>query len=274
MNNDWVRNNPVYRDARQRSLLRTLIMWYYAPNEKKIMELILNLTNKMPQNKTGERLSRIIARLVDKLLTFNVIVTRDELFEFIESLPEDFKITLGNCPCKELTQVEGDPDGTLPGETSFSCNTLLETDVQIGSASRFYEQKVPTFRYITKEELIEHEKKLLDMGLVPNVFLLYKGESAICNCSPKTCIPFIANREVGNYKLKNIRQGKYVARSRKGLCQGCGECLSLAVCPFEARTLIKKGENTFSDILSIDRCFGCGKCAEHCKQSAIEMVLR
>lgn len=274
MKNEWLRDNYFFRDARQKNLLRTLIMWYYAPNEKKIMEVIHNITRKMPRNKLGERLSGIAAVVIDRLLTFNVIVTRSELFAFIDSLPDDFKITLGNCPCKELTQVEGEPDGTRPGETCFSCTTPLETDVQIGSASKFYEEKVTSFRYITKEELKEHETKLLDMGLVPSVFLVCRGESAICNCSPKTCIPFIANREVGGYKLKNIRQGRYVAQRRAGLCKGCGDCLSLAVCPFEARQLIETVNGTCSDILSTERCFGCGKCSEHCEQQAIEMVLR
>ncbi len=274
LKNEWVRDNPLFRDKRQKSLLRTLVMWYYAPNEKKIMEIILKITQKVPRNKIGERFSAAISGLIDRLLTFNVIVTRSELFDFIESLPDDFRITVGNCPCKELTQSEGNLDGTLRGETCFSCTTPLDTDIQIGSASRFYAEKVPTFRYITKEELIEHEKKLLDMGLVPSVFLLCRGESAICNCSPITCIPFIANREAGGYRLKNIRQGRYVAKRREGICNGCGECLNLAVCPFEARKMVDQGSETYSDILSAERCFGCGKCSEHCNQEAIEMVLR
>jgi Pyruvate/2-oxoacid:ferredoxin oxidoreductase delta subunit len=272
--NDWVRDNPIFRDAKQKNWLRTLIMWYYAPNEKAIMELVLKLTRRLPRNRVGELLARGAAWLADELLTFNVVMTRGELFDFINSLPDDFKITLGNCPCKELTQSDEKLDGRLPGETDFSCTCPLDTDVQIGSASRFYEQKVPTFKFITKDQLIEHENKLLDLGLVPNVYLVCLGESAICNCSPKTCIPFIANREVGAYRLKNIRQGKYVAKRREGLCKGCGECLSLAVCPFEARQLIETKDNKYSDIKSKDRCFGCGKCSEHCSQQAIEMVLR
>ena len=146
--------------------------------------------------------------------------------------------------------------------------------MQIGHASKFYAEKVHSFRYITKEELIEHEQKLLDIGLVPSVYLVCRGESAICNCSPVSCIPFIANREVGGYRLKNIRQGRYVAKRREGLCKGCGECLNLAVCPFEARQIYKNGDDSYSDIKSVERCYGCGKCAEHCQQQAIEMVLR
>ncbi len=110
----------------------------------------------------------------------------------------------------------------------------------------------------------------------PSVYLVCRGESAICNCSPVSCIPFIANREVGGYRLKNIRQGgRYVAKRREGLCKGCGECLNLAVCPFEARQIYKNGgDDSYSDIKSVERCYGCGKCAEHCQQQAIEMVLR
>ena len=33
MSNDWVRDNPLFRDERQKSWLRTLIMRYYAPKD-------------------------------------------------------------------------------------------------------------------------------------------------------------------------------------------------------------------------------------------------
>ncbi|HPZ64921.1 MAG TPA: hypothetical protein PLC75_04870, partial [Bacillota bacterium] len=178
MGNDWILNHPAERDRRQKGLLRSLMMRWYAPNEKGVMETVYKISRKLPKNKFGELAARGIAAFMNRVLTYSVVVTRQELFEFIESLPDDFKITLGNCPCKELTQAREGLDGTLKGETCFSCATPLETDVQIGEGSRFYVEKVPSFRYITKEELIEHEKKLLDMGLVPNVYLFCRGESA------------------------------------------------------------------------------------------------
>ena len=225
MGNDWILNHPAERDRRQKGLLRSLMMRWYAPNEKGVMETVYKISRKLPKNKFGELAARGIAAFMNRVLTYSVVVTRQELFEFIESLPDDFKITLGNCPCKELTQAREGLDGTLKGETCFSCATPLETDVQIGEGSRFYVEKVPSFRYITKEELIEHEKKLLDMGLVPNVYLFCRGESAICNCSPISCIPMIANREIGGYRLKVLLPGRYGPAPGR-LCRGCGECLS------------------------------------------------
>ena len=120
-------------------------MRYYAPNEKAVMEMILKMSQKLPRNKIGEFFSRVSAFIISRLLTFGVVVTREELFEFIDSLPDDFKITLGNCPCKELTQTEEDPDGTLKGETCFSCTSPLETDVQIGQ-DVYKRQVLPTRR--------------------------------------------------------------------------------------------------------------------------------
>lgn len=258
----------------QQSRLRQLVMRFYAPNEKAIMGLIHRLTRALPGGRVGQALARGIAAAIERWLTHTVVMTREEVLEFIRALPDDCGIALGNCPCKEITHKECGPDGTRAGETVFSCRSPLLTDVQIGSSSGFYLDDVPSFRPIGKQELLEHEERLLDLGLVPNVYLVCRGEAAICNCSPQSCIPFIANREVGGYRLKNIHPGRYVARQLRERCTGCEECLSLAVCPFEARRMFGESAGKRSDIVSRERCFGCGKCAEHCSRGAIEMVAR
>ncbi|RZN65901.1 MAG: 4Fe-4S dicluster domain-containing protein [Candidatus Methanolliviera hydrocarbonicum] len=278
----WVRGDPSFRDKRQKIRTRDVFMRWYAPNESNIMKIVYWLAKILDtttaRKKSSETFQAAITHLtgwmVEKIFSFNVVVTRQELFEFINSIPDDFGITVGKCPCKAYTQEKEGLDGRHKGETEFTCQLPVETDVQIGRTARHYVEKVPSFRNIDKQELIKLENKLLDLGVVPCIYNVCQGETAICNCSPVSCVPLLANRLFGYNLSCLIRQGKYIAVTDKERCIGCGECLSLAVCPFEARELIGDGDDYHSDIISSERCYGCGNCAEHCKQNAIEMVLR
>ena len=277
----WVRGDPSFRDKRQKIRTRDVFMRWFVPNEPNIVNVlywfgkILNATTL--GEKSRERFQAAIGRfacwLIGVTMHMGVVMSRQELFEFIDSLPDDFEITLGNCPCKLYLQEKEGLDGRHKGETEFTCQLPVETDVQIGRSSRYYLEK-RSFRKIDKQELIKLENKLLDLGVVPCIYLVCQGEYAICNCSPISCMVLFDNRLFGYEISSFLDQGKYIAVTNKERCIGCGECLSLAVCPFEARELIGDVDDRHSDIISRDRCYGCGNCAEHCKQNAIEMVLR
>jgi len=279
---EWIRDDPDFRDKRQKILTRDVFMRWYAPNENNIIKTVYWLAKIMDattaRKKSSETfqatITQFVGWMIEKIFTFNVVITKKELFEFINSIPDDFGITVGKCPCKAYTQGKEGLDGRYEGETEFTHGLPVETDIQIGRSSHNYVEKVPSFRKIDKQELIDLENKLLNSGVVPCIYSVCQGESAICNCSPVSCVPLLANRLFGYNLSCFIRQGKYIAVTNKERCNACGECLNLAICPFEARELIGDGGDPYTDIISRDRCYGCGHCAEYCKQNAIEMVLR
>ncbi|VUT24691.1 MAG: hypothetical protein MOIL_00627 [Candidatus Methanolliviera sp. GoM_oil] len=94
----WVRDDLSFRDKRQKIRTRDVFMRWYAPNENNIMKSVYWLAKILDatvvRKKSSETFQAAITHLVgwllEKTASFNVVVTREELFVFIDSVPGDF----------------------------------------------------------------------------------------------------------------------------------------------------------------------------------------
>jgi ferredoxin/Ni,Fe-hydrogenase III small subunit len=249
---------------------REMLIEFYAPREPLVMQTImgfLKAEKKLP--------IKIIHRIADVLATATVItkvMNEEEIFRYIENLPEEFPIAIGPCACRLDTAKELGPDARdiAGGKLDMFMDTPIDVDVQIGTCGEKF-GKLKTYRMITKQELFDVERKCQNMGLVSNVYVIRDGDAGICHCSSPTCAPFLAN-EVIAYKSKVIIHGDTIAATNASKCNGSGNCV--LVCHFKSREVVNKNGKKESRLVSPDRCYGCGQCIKVCPSKAIHMVPR
>jgi ferredoxin len=249
---------------------REALIAFYAPCEPFVMSTIkrfLEVEKKLPL--------KIIHRVIDVLAKETVItkvMNEKEINSYIENLPDEFPIAIGPCACRLNTAREQVPDARdiEGGRLDMFMDTPLDVDVQIGTCGEKF-GRLPTYRMITKKELLEVERKCQNMGLVSNVFVIRDGDAGICHCSLPTCPPFLANEAIG-YKSKVIVHGDTIAATDVSKCDGSGKCA--LVCHFKARRIEVNNGHKISRLVSSDRCYGCGQCAKVCPNEAIRMTER
>jgi len=86
----------------------------------------------------------------------------------------------------------------------------------------------------------------------------------LCSCC--TCCCYHLQILKGFDRPEWIVRSEYRARTDLDRCVGCGTCADR--CPFEARA-IEDGELRFEE----DRCYGCGLCVSTCPEEAITLEL-
>jgi NAD-dependent dihydropyrimidine dehydrogenase PreA subunit len=202
---------------------------------------------------------------------YTQIVTYHEVAEFINSMPDSFKIACGPCACRINTAEELGPDAMdiEAGKFEFINQTPLNVDIQFGACGEQF-GKLESYKDITKRELLELEKECHNLGLVSNIYVMLNGEGSICHCSSKTCVPLTVNSCIsGNGHF--IKRGELVAKTNPSLCNNTGYCTK--VCHFNARRMIDENGKI---ILQYDqaKCYGCGLCESVCPEKAVKMIKR
>lgn len=257
------------RADRQTGKVREMLIGAWAPREPEMMELVL----KMLEYEKKYPIS-MVHKLIDRLASMavsTIVVTPEEIMDFINGIPGDFAIAKGPCACRINTAEHCGPDARdiSGGRLDFCKQTPLNVDIQIAKCGEVFGQ-LDNYKRITKEELLALEKDCLNMGLVPNIYIIMGGEGSICHCSSRTCAPLLANEAIGG-KSKFLKKGLNIPRTDKNLCKGAGSCVK--VCHFGARKMDTKSENS-QPVFDPSKCYGCGLCAYTCKERAIEMIPR
>lgn len=161
------------------------------------------------------------------------------------------KIAVTDCACRGLLQAMG----------KRPCDHPLETCLMFDEAADYYVENGQG-RYLSIEETLETLQKNEQRGLVINVANSQNPE-IMCSCCPCCCGT--------NVSLKYFKgpsqhyQGNYTCVHDSDECVACGQCEER--CPFSANK-IKDGLMVFK----AERCFGCGLCISTCPQQARTLV--
>jgi len=247
---------------------REKLIEFYAPREPLVMQAVLRFLEaekKLP--------IRLVHRIFDVLASATVvtkIMSANEIYDYIDKLPEEFPIAAGPCACRLDTAKDLGPDARdiAGGRLDMFMDTPIDVDIQIGTCGEKF-GRLETYRIISKKELLEIETSCQNMGLVSNVYVIRDGDAGICHCSSPTCAPFLANEAIG-YKSRVIIHGDLIAATDNSKCDGIGKCAQ--VCHFKARQVIKRNGKKQSSLVSSERCYGCGQCIKVCPNNAISMV--
>jgi len=263
----WERSLEERQDAQVGSV-RDLLIGSYAPCEPQVMKGVFNFLQaekKYPLN----LVHGITDRLAGMMVTTNV-VTHEEVIEFIKGIPEGIAIACGPCACR-LTTASIGPDARDLASRKLDVyrQSPLNVDIQIAKCGEKF-GALPTYKMISKEELLALEDECFNHGLVANIYLIMGGEAGICHCSSVTCVPFMANEALGGASSV-INKGRLIPIDDKAICRGTGDCVK--VCQFKARKLSVRDGKTISTV-DYNRCYGCGFCAAVCAEKAITMQPR
>jgi NAD-dependent dihydropyrimidine dehydrogenase PreA subunit len=196
-----------------------------------------------------------MAKFAGEHMVVSQVMTREEMLEFIASMPEENRIAVGPCRCRLATHA---------------CDHPLETDIVIMTGTQIWLDLFPKdYRIISKEEAQEIVKDCYEIALVPMLdrHMYYRGSAnyfVICNCCGCSCLPIWAYR---TYKDAGYHFIPSVYRSTVDLdkCEGCATCVE--VCAFDERMLNGGKAQVFD-------CQGCGLCVKFCPNQANSMLPR
>jgi ferredoxin len=196
-----------------------------------------------------------MAKFAGEHMVASQVMTREEMLDFIEGIPEENRIAVGPCRCRLATHA---------------CDHPLETDIVIMTGTQIWLDLFPKdYRVISKEEAKERVRECYELRLVPMLdrHMYFRGSTnyfVICNCCKCACLPIWAYR---TYKDAGYHYIPSVYRSVVDLdkCEGCATCVE--VCAFEERRL----NGNRAQVLD---CQGCGLCVKFCPNQANSMVER
>jgi ferredoxin len=174
-------------------------------------------------------------------------------YDFVtEMMHNTTTIALAECYCRLSMGMAGEPC-SHEKETCFLFNEAGRNLIEIGVA-----------REVSLEEALEIVRRSEAAGLVHNISNA-KGEiTFMCNCCP-CCCPILGALQKG---LTNVSQpSRFLAQVNGVLCTQCMGCVDL--CYVHALTE-NNGQLSFDE----NQCIGCGLCASHCPENAIQMILR
>jgi NAD-dependent dihydropyrimidine dehydrogenase PreA subunit len=184
--------------------------------------------------------------------------TLDETFEFINDLPDEYKIAVGPCRCRVGNR---------------NCNHEIMTDIVIRSTAKiWYEDLFPKdYRIITKEEAKEICRRSRSDGMIQCIdrhMYFHKSENffVVCNCCRESCVPIIAYR-IFKDEPYTFLPSRSVVKVDSMRCKACGKCV--AACPFDEREQ-KEGHG----FVTVHNCQGCGLCVDVCTEGTNSMIPR
>jgi ferredoxin len=127
---------------------------------------------------------------------------------------------------------------------------------------------------VTKEEAKELARWADKQGLMHTADGEWqrRGLHAICNCCACDCYPFRAAQKLGSKGF--WPKSRYVAVRDGECCNLCGACVKR--CHFDAfyhdgSAVEIDGEAKKSVRFNLEKCWGCGLCANTCPSGAIVM---
>ena len=121
-------------------------------------------------------------------------------------------------------------------------------------------------RRITQEEALDIIEKQHELGNVQSAFFKDAANDrfyGICNCCTCCCVALLANNYAG---APLFEKSGYVRETDMDKCTGCGTCAQY--CHFLSPEII-------DGKLTVDKskCKGCGVCAAKCPNGAISLTL-
>ena len=146
--------------------------------------------------------------------------------------------------------------------TFRKCNKPIEVCLALNDKAEFFISQGIGERISVQDGL-----EILDIseknGLVHSINNV-ENPDYLCNCCECCCVFIQALKKLGIYT--SMGKSGFIARLKTEKCNLCGLCVDK--CIFGA--IIHENENI---MINQDECFGCGLCAYHCPQSAIQLIL-
>jgi len=181
------------------------------------------------------------------------------LSEVEEMINAAYEIVVQPCDCRKL------------GE---NCNRPVETCIWLDEGARQALDRGHG-RRLTTEEAIKLLRWADKKGLMHTADSGWRerGLHAICNCCACDCYPLRAARELGS---KGVwPKSHYIVQYDRECCNHCGACVKR--CHFEAfyhdGSIIEIEEKLKKGVaVNLEKCWGCGLCANSCPQGAIQMI--
>jgi NAD-dependent dihydropyrimidine dehydrogenase PreA subunit len=242
------------------SKLRQFLLKGYAWKEVELLKILFSLS-KQPIMKKAWFRKPFYYLFAHFLGTRGIVVmaaTLDETIEFINNLPDEYKIAVGPCRCRVGNR---------------NCSHEIMTDIVIRETAKiWYKDLFPQdYRIISKEEAKEICRTSRAKGMIQCIdrhMYFRKSENffVICNCCKESCVPVIAYR-VFKKEPYTFLPSRSIVKIDTGKCKACGKCVE--VCPFDERELDKE-----RGFVSVYQCQGCGLCVNACPEGSNSMVPR
>lgn len=150
------------------------------------------------------------------------------------------------------------------------CDHILEADFVFGAWAD-YLINYRGARKWTHEEALQRLKECEEDGLVHLTGNAQRGLGVICNCCPCCCGGLRGFLELDN--PRSLAKTNFLPKWEQELCTLCMKCVE--TCPMKAvgevQVTASGGTETRIQVTESE-CIGCGLCAAHCPEDAIEMV--
>ncbi len=193
---------------------------------------------------------------IEKTITVNkevsaghTILPFEKMSEFIKT---SRKIAVINCACRTKKRCEH------PLETCLVFDYYAEFMVERGFG-----------RYLNVEGALELLEEMEKAGLVHSTINTQTRPQFICNCCTCACLILRGLTELHNPRA--IAKSNFLPTRDDELCTRCKRCVQ--ICPMEAYVFHASHDKEPDKILFLEeRCIGCGLCAYHCPNGAIQLV--
>jgi Na+-translocating ferredoxin:NAD+ oxidoreductase subunit B len=163
--------------------------------------------------------------------------------------------SLNECICRKERALQGHP-----------CKHPLETCMTFSVEENAYDGNPLAGRIISMDEALRVLDEVEKEGLVHATYNIREGLFFICNCCSCCCGLM---RGINEFKMPYaIAHSNFVAQIDANTCSGCQLCATER-CPVQAINLVKG-----SNVVSAERCIGCGVCAVTCPTESIKMLPR
>jgi len=173
----------------------------------------------------------------------------EKMSEFIATSK---RIAVINCACRIKTKC------SHPLETCLAFDYYAEFVVERGFG-----------RFLSVEEAMELLEKIEKSGLVHCAVNTQTRPQFICNCCTCACLFLRSLVELHNPRA--IAKSNFLPVRDDELCNKCKKCVR--ICPTEANVYHAPHDKEPERILFLEeRCIGCGLCAYHCPNDAIQLV--